>query len=461
MSAPEGMGSLMSPAEMKPLLLLSKREPVSAVIGLTKGKDGLVLLDKRMKPRKLVAQLKKKAADAKIELDMTSVRFGRATVDTAVDSALVTFTVNKDAAGALKPKLLTHLKKAGFSKCEIVVDASLENEEDNDAMAAHDARPLVLRHPCLRVTTAQAHKLPPRLPTPPATPGEAPLAEAAGAPAGIEQPGVTADASALPVAEQPDRAELMRRITDDVKRMMPLIAANPPGADAMRTAALAAQTALKSGDMDAAAHAADTLDRLLAASSGAGAAVGTLAAAKPANPAVYDKAQAAWVATRAKVQGEFDKLFAEISAVYDGHSVVAELEKSFHAQVQPTMTQLDHNLSDKLRELSANPDPSAHPKLVQEAQQIIVSYEQITLPGRSCSPNSIKTRSYRWRHRRPLWPRWRRWQRPSTRRRPRPGMSQAPGRFQGGQCSSRYRCPDGGLPCRTARPGRPVPGRPR
>ena len=368
MSAPEGSGSLMSPAEMKPLLLLSKREPVSAVIGLTKGKDGLVLLDKRVKPRKLVAQLKKKAADAKIELDMTSVRFGRATVDTAVDSALVTFTVNKDAAGALKPKLLMHLKKAGFSKCEIIVDASLENEDDNDAMAAHDGMPAGAASPLPEGHEGAGAQAAAPPPASPAMPAAAPLAGATGTPAGVAQPGATADPSTLHAAEHPDRAELMRRITDEVKRMMPLIAANPPGADAMRTAALAAQTALKSGDLDAAAHAADTLDRLLAASSAAG--------AKPANPAVYDKAQAAWVATRAKVQGEFDKLFAEISAVYDGHSVVAELEKSFHDQVQPAMTQLDHNLSDKLRELSANPDPASHPRLVQEAQQIIVSYEQ-------------------------------------------------------------------------------------
>ena len=115
MSAPEGSGSLMSPAEMKPLLLLSKREPVSAVIGMTKGKDGVVFLAKKVKPRKLVAQVKKQAADAKIELDMTSLRFGRATVDSAVDSALVTFTVNKDAAGALGQKLLPQLKKSGFA----------------------------------------------------------------------------------------------------------------------------------------------------------------------------------------------------------------------------------------------------------------------------------------------------------------------------------------------------------
>ena len=127
--------SLMSPAEMKPLLMLSKRDPVSAVIGLTKSKDGVVFLAKKVKPRKLVAQMKKHAAEAKMELDVASLRFGRATVDAEADSSLVTFTVNKEAAGTMRPKLLVHLKKAGFGKCEIVVDASLETESDEDEFA--------------------------------------------------------------------------------------------------------------------------------------------------------------------------------------------------------------------------------------------------------------------------------------------------------------------------------------
>lgn len=387
MSAPEGSGSLMSPAEMKPLLLLSKREPVSAVIGLTKGKDGVVFLAKKVKPRKLVAQVKKHAADAKIELDMTSLRFGRATVDSAVDSAMVTFTVNKEAAGALKPKLLPQLKKAGFAKCEIVVDAALENEDDEDAMVPHEGAalgsgvPVVPASPALGASAAQG-AVPPAGPASaaPVAPdaATAALASTGAAQAGSVQPPVPEAAAAVAqVGEHPDRTELTRRITDEVKRLMPIIATNPPGADAMRTAALAAQTALKSGDMAAAAQAADTLGRLLASSPAGAAAPGApQPGAKPANPAVFDKAQAAWVATRAKVQGEFDKLFAEISAVYDGHGVVTELEKSFHAKVQPVMEQLDQSLSGKLRELSSNPDPSAHPRLVQEAQQIIVSYEQ-------------------------------------------------------------------------------------
>jgi len=237
MSAPEGSGSLMSPAEMKPLLLLSKREPVSAVIGLTKGKDGVVFLAKKVKPRKLVAQVKKQAADANIELDMTSLRFGRAAVNSAVDSALVTFTVNKEAAGALKPKLLPQLKKVGFAKCEIVVDASLENEDD-DSPVPHDGAALGAGAPAAPGAVAAAPVMPGldapagQGALPPTGLDDAALADDAGAgseadagdsqgvaaaPVGAAAPTdapATAEAPAAPPpGEHPDRTGLTRRIT--------------------------------------------------------------------------------------------------------------------------------------------------------------------------------------------------------------------------------------------------------
>lgn len=378
MAKEDSSGSLMSPAEMKPLLMLSKRDPVSTVIGLTKAKDGVVFLAKKVRPRKLMAQMKKRAADAKLELEMTSLRFGRAAVDTAVDSALVTFTVNKDAAGALRPKLLVQLKKAGFAKCEIVVDPSLETEPDEDDPHAGGTVPGDGAAPAADAGAAAVAAA-----APPGAPAAAVASQppAAGVPAGeasardaADGPASAAGAAGQPEAE-PDRAALTRRITGLVKRMMGVIPANPPGADAMRTAALAAQAGLKGGDLAAAGRSADTLERLLASGSPATPPGGSDGAARPANSAVFDKASMAWSATRQKVRGEFDKLFAEISGVYRGHGVIAELEKTFHAKVSPVMDQLDRSLSGKLQEIGANPDPGAHSRLVQEVQQIIAQYE--------------------------------------------------------------------------------------
>jgi hypothetical protein len=124
--------NIMSPAEMKPLLMLSKREPVNAVIGMTKNHEGVILLSKRIKPKKLIAQLKADARKVKIELDATSLRFGKAEVDTDKDASLVIFTVNKDAPGALRIKLLELVKRVSYSKVEIDIDAKFEAELDED-----------------------------------------------------------------------------------------------------------------------------------------------------------------------------------------------------------------------------------------------------------------------------------------------------------------------------------------
>ncbi len=82
MAKPDEAQTIMTPGELKPLLMLSKREPVNCAIGLSKDKHGIILLDKKAKPRKVVALLKKAATGKKIELDMASIRFGTAAVDT-------------------------------------------------------------------------------------------------------------------------------------------------------------------------------------------------------------------------------------------------------------------------------------------------------------------------------------------------------------------------------------------
>ena len=124
--------AIMSPAEMKPLLLLSKREPINAVIGMTKSHEGIILLSRRVKPKRLLAQLKLDAHKLKIDLDLTSLRFGRAEVDTDKDSGMIVFKVNKDAPGALRLKILELVKRVPYEKVEIEVDGKFESEPEDD-----------------------------------------------------------------------------------------------------------------------------------------------------------------------------------------------------------------------------------------------------------------------------------------------------------------------------------------
>jgi hypothetical protein len=115
-----GPDDIMSPSDMKPILARAKRgQPASCAICLTKDKDGVILLDKRRKPKQLASELKKQAASIDLALDMSSMRFGKASVDTDKDSGLITFTLNKTTSGAMRPKLLARVKRAGFRKVEI------------------------------------------------------------------------------------------------------------------------------------------------------------------------------------------------------------------------------------------------------------------------------------------------------------------------------------------------------
>jgi hypothetical protein len=117
-----GPDAILAPAEMKPILALSKRgKPISCAIGLTKEKECVILLHKKLKPKGLLSELKKEAAAAGLTLDATSLRFGRAEVDVDINPGLLTLIVNKDAPGIMRPKLLERVRKAGYKAVEITM----------------------------------------------------------------------------------------------------------------------------------------------------------------------------------------------------------------------------------------------------------------------------------------------------------------------------------------------------
>jgi len=128
--------SIMTPADMRPLLLRSKHEPVHCAIGLTDKYDAVVLLDHKIHSRRLLALLREKATAVKLGLDHSTLRFGMAVVDSDVDANLVRFIVNKPMLATSEQKLHLRVKGSGFLKVEIVVDEVL----DSDAAESEEAR---------------------------------------------------------------------------------------------------------------------------------------------------------------------------------------------------------------------------------------------------------------------------------------------------------------------------------
>ena len=125
----------------------------------------------------------------------------------------------------------------------------LESDAEEDEAAASAEAPADA--PVTAAPLVELEEPPPTAPAP-----------AAAAPAAPEPP--AAQTPSAPPAG-PDAATLTKSLTDLVRRMIPVIAANPDQQGTLKGLAAGAQTALKGGDLQTAAttidHLRDTLDR--------------------------------------------------------------------------------------------------------------------------------------------------------------------------------------------------------
>ena len=133
---------IMTPEKMKPVLALAKNEPVAAAIALTASGDGLIFLDRKMKPKRAARALKILADKAGVQVSPSSVRFGRAGVDTGYDATTVRFSINRDAPGTMRAKLVEVVKQVSYRNVELSIDLALEDEPDEgDAPQSELAKP--------------------------------------------------------------------------------------------------------------------------------------------------------------------------------------------------------------------------------------------------------------------------------------------------------------------------------
>jgi hypothetical protein len=340
----------MDRADMKKLLVRSKKEPVHCGLGLTKA--GVVLMmDKIKQPKALVKELEKKFAD------MKSPHWGTAFVDVDEDPKLVILSLNKAAPGMAR-RMKKTLKGTGFSKVEIRLEdgsvADKVGEEDEEDEEGAPAAP-----------GAAAAK--------PAEPQAAPASPAAEAPAAPQEQAKPAGPS-------------IEQLTDDlkqlVKQMIEMMKTDPSRAGALKQLAAQGQACIKSGDVQGTQDAIKQLKEELSApkaqNGAAPAASPPPASGTPAPPnmAALDKARQAWTATRTKVESELGKLHKEMTATYKDHGFGAQLDRVFQSKVEPMLHSLDDSLSHKLDEVTKNKDPGQHAKLIGEAKQIVQRYEK-------------------------------------------------------------------------------------
>jgi len=230
---------LMLPAELKPLLKLSRRRPVSCAVVLTKDRQGVALLDRKVKPRKLAATLKARAKAAGLELDPSTIRFGRASVDGASDSARVVFKVHKDAPAAMGRAMLPLLRPVGFQRCEFVTDAALEDEPEDgeDGEGEEDEGGKDEGSPAGKGAAEAGQVAPVQVPA-----------------AGAASPGpVPASGPAMPAATSPPRAPLAAMVPPDVARgVAAAVAADPSRKPALAGLLAQVRVGVEGGDPGAA-----------------------------------------------------------------------------------------------------------------------------------------------------------------------------------------------------------------
>ncbi len=425
MPAKDGPGGIMSPAEVKQLLHLARRQAVNCAIAMDKAKQGHILMHRRTKPKKLLAELRRQAKAAGIEVDPTSLRFGRASVDGASDSGMVTFTVNKPAPGPMRRALLEQVRPAGLQRCEIIVDEGLENEAEDGGdeagdggAGAHEAEQgtggggtggAAGHAPTGAAAGGSGQGGPASAPS-----GDTPArAGAAGTGVGDAAPPAPATGGRGGTAA-PGAASVRARFATLAPRVADALASDLPGAEEMRAALGEARGALASGDLATVARAAGTLERLLAAAPRAataarppsvpadGGAPGTATPAASGTPAggpasgqgpsvpppgpagsaapapgtptdgrVIEKGKAAWQAVRAKFQADIDATLSEMVATYgDGDPRC----RAIHGRVEAIMRQIDDELAARLGEMAEAGDPGARAAKAREARAIIARY---------------------------------------------------------------------------------------
>jgi hypothetical protein len=334
----------MEIADLKKLLIRSKREPVNCAIGLSKDGVPKIHVDKIKKPRACLAELTKSHGSLKMP------GFGSMHVDVDEDPKLVILTLNKPAPGFGR-KFKKGLRGTGFTKIMIMHEDGSpaeqigEDEDEGDEQQGAE--------------TAG---------------GEA---ETTDATPQLDTGGDTTTATET-TSTSFDAAGLTHRLTAAVKLMLPVIAANPSMRDDLKTLAESAQAAIKSANSGA----EDVIQQLELAidearqggQSGApgGQADGTQTGAAQAGAAPGDGTQAdgkqaalrsvpkLWMDTIKTMEADCHKLKDAIRKDFadQPREVIADIEKNFD-RIDQVCERFDRRLADLLLDAAEAPDQAS------------------------------------------------------------------------------------------------------
>jgi hypothetical protein len=348
MVAPADTG--IDKAELKKLLIRSKREPVHCAVAMGKDQQALIMLDKIKPPRTISKEIEKKFGEVK------TPRWGSAFVDVDEDPKLVILTLNKPISGFAR-KLKKTLRGTGFSKVEVRLEDGTVDEAVGDEEEEEDAEGKTSGVGASGDADARA---------------DGPVEGVEGK---AEQPATQGTAPL-------DVAGLTQRLTGLVRSMIPVIAADPSRQAELKALATQAQAGLKASDPGV----VQVIDQLEASIKG-GAGASPSASASPGNgsapAAVADPAKQAalaaspqlWQDTITTVTSGIGKLKDAIRKDFadEAPEVVADIEKNL-ARIDQVTTRFDATLASLLQSAAAATDEAARKAELTKARAVLTEH---------------------------------------------------------------------------------------
>jgi len=346
-------------AELKKFLKMSrKRGPMNMALAIGGDGKAIIQIEKMKQPRTIERTLKTDAPDSK------NHRFGTVYVDPE-EPKLAQFIVNK-ASGGMARKLIVQLKGTGFTKVKLLTEDGAVCEEDEgedeEVVDQDDDQEDELE-------TADARDSMPVKPT-------LEMPQDATAPEETHATGLDIPPDGQDGAAQPDAQTLTKELTGLVKQMLTVIAADPSQKAALTELATDAQANLKGGDLRQAAASIDILRQAIELSGGT-ASSGASATSGSADPALLQKLQksrAAWTATRARIDGELQKLNKAIRDACGEDDAIEDLESRFYTAVEPLLSELDETLSETLERAASAENSEERDQLIDTARQTVDRY---------------------------------------------------------------------------------------
>ncbi len=327
---------IMPAADLKPLLTKSKKEPLSAAIALTTDEEGIILLDKKKKPKGVRSLLLKEAAKNKVSLNKQSIRFGRAEVDTDYDAGMVRFFIDKEAPGKMRQKLVEVVKQISYSKVELNVDLALEaepEEEEEQETEGLDGAPGE-----------------PEPPPPPVTP--------------------TLDLNADALTKE--LAGLIRRIPEAAR-------AGAEVMDKLKKLATLGNVNIKTNNLKTASAQIKELATALAeALDGLGVGIGQVAPpTQPSGGSPIDKSRQIWIGVHKKLVSNIEEVRSKVLETYQDSPMLGAIGTGYAQRVQKPLEPLEESLAVQLGEVDAATDPVQRKAKLQAAADTLAKYTQI------------------------------------------------------------------------------------